>query len=176
MACERLETRFSYKEKTMFEPIITKQCYKCKRIKPIVEFYKQKSQKDGFKSHCKICSETWTIQYRKTEKGMKAVRFTMRKYRKSEKGKAYQKQYYQTEKRKEVSRLANKKYRQNNPEKIQAQNAVQYAMKIGNLLCARNFQCFCGKQAQHYHHSSYAPEHWLDVIAVCIPCHRKVHF
>ncbi len=40
---------------------------------------------------------------------------------------------------------------------------------------ASHFMCTCGKQAEEYHHWSYAPEHWLDVIPVCNACHKKIH-
>jgi hypothetical protein len=31
------------------------------------------------------------------------------------------------------------------------------------------------KQAQHYHHWSYEPEHWFDVTPLCVQCHAGVH-
>lgn len=34
----------------------SKRCYKCKTIKPIADFYKNKSAKDGHQSHCKPCN------------------------------------------------------------------------------------------------------------------------
>lgn len=42
----------------MVEPYrIEKQCSKCKTIKPIDDFYRQKSHKDGRQAHCKKCDD-----------------------------------------------------------------------------------------------------------------------
>jgi hypothetical protein len=40
-----------------------------------------------------------------------------------------------------------------------------------------DFKCRdCNEQAEEYHHYlGYAPEHWLDVIALCKDCHRQNH-
>jgi hypothetical protein len=56
-----------------------KKCAKCKINKPIIEFYKNKSHKDGLKSECKDCTKAW----RMTNK---------------ERLNNYQKKYYQLEK------------------------------------------------------------------------------
>jgi hypothetical protein len=32
-----------------------------------------------------------------------------------------------------------------------------------------------GRDGLVWHHHSYAPEHWLDVAALCHSCHRKAH-
>ncbi len=34
----------------------TKQCTKCKEVKPLIDFYKDSKDKSGYKSSCKICS------------------------------------------------------------------------------------------------------------------------
>ena len=41
----------------MSEPIYTKQCTKCKEIKPLSEFYKDKNRKDGLYPQCKQCEK-----------------------------------------------------------------------------------------------------------------------
>ena len=33
-----------------------KQCNKCKQIKDLSDFFKNKSKKDGYQGHCKVCS------------------------------------------------------------------------------------------------------------------------
>ena len=35
----------------------TKRCTKCKEVKPVAEFSKDKSKKDGFHNACKTCSK-----------------------------------------------------------------------------------------------------------------------
>lgn len=51
--------------------------------------------------------------------------------------------------------------------------AVGNAVERGKLPRVRTLQCtYCPNQAQGYHHhKGYAPEHRLDVIPVCHPCH-----
>lgn len=62
-----------------------------------------------------------------------------------------------------------------------ARQAVQYAIKIGKLPkvstlfcvpCFSNIRLEAAKQ--YHHHKGYAPEHQLDVIPVCIPCHNQL--
>ena len=54
-------------------------------------------------------------------------------------------------------------------------SAVTSAVKHGLLPRPATIPCVdCGKPAQEYHHHlGYAPEHWLNVVAVCRTCHRN---
>jgi len=64
------------------------------------------------------------------------------------------------------------------PEKRKAISTVQIAIKDGRLLPVHTYTCTRCYQvpAKHYHHYlGYAPKHWLDVIPVCIKCHKKQH-
>ena len=70
-----------------------KTCSHCKILKPLIEFHKNKSKKDGLQVQCKSCFlETY---YR---------------YQKSAKGKAVQKRYYTSEQGKEHRRAREKRY------------------------------------------------------------------
>ena len=53
--------------------------------------------------------------------------------------------------------------------------AVREAIAAGRLPRPRDVACTgCGAQAAEYHHhKGYAPEHRLDVVAVCRSCHRR---
>jgi hypothetical protein len=58
--------------------------------------------------------------------------------------------------------------------------AVRMAVRSGRLPPLTECALCGGKQSPNgrnveYHHHSYAPEHWLDVIAVDRACHRKIH-
>lgn len=68
-----------------------------------------------------------------------------------------------------------------------AQRAVGEAMKAGELRYPTTC-CVCGVDARplndtrnpprwtvQYHHWSYLPEHRLDVVPLCMSCHRQVH-
>lgn len=196
----------------MAEPIISKRCSKCKQTKPLIEFYKNRTVKDGYRYDCKVCKAERQRQYRKTDKGKMVNReFALsyygsekgkiaresylqseeykakeKRYRQSEKGKAtwkaYLEQYHKTEKykaaqkrynRSEKYRATQKRYRVAHPERVEARIAVKQAIKDGVLPKADSLKChYCPTQAEQYHHYSYAPEHWLDVIPVCKKCHN----
>ena len=42
-----------------------KRCSKCKKEKPITEFYKNRVRKDGYKQYCKVCCSILDKEYRK---------------------------------------------------------------------------------------------------------------
>ena len=161
----------------MSDIIKTKQCSKCKGIKAVSEFYKNKSRHNGLSGHCKNCVK----QYNQTDKGkQRSKRYchsekgkqAHKRYDQAEKGKQARKRYKQTEKGKQ----AYKRYGKNNPEKKKARCKISDAIRAGKLLPAYHYWCACGKQAEQYHHHlGYEPEHQFDVIPVCVKCHKSVH-
>ena len=150
----------------MSESVITKRCSKCNSEKPVVEFFKNHSNKDGYHYWCKRCD----IFYAQSKKGKQAAK----RYFQSKRAKKIRKEYRRTSKMRFVRNEQKKRYRRRNPQKIKAQKAVTYAIKSGRLPKPSNFQCSrsCGNQAQEYHHFSYLSEDWLNVIPVCQICHR----
>jgi hypothetical protein len=70
-----------------------KRCYRCKQIKPLTEFYKNKSAKDGHQNRCKACSAEYGRQYRATEHGRAKTNEWARKYRATERVKQYRHEY-----------------------------------------------------------------------------------
>ena len=44
-----------------------KQCSKCNEVKPLTEFYKDKSKNDGLRGECKCCKKMYARGFRKTE-------------------------------------------------------------------------------------------------------------
>ena len=145
--------------------ILIKQCSnpKCKQVKPISEFYKDKTKKDGLQSRCKICLDFQHEKYRQTEAGRKARFVENRRYQQTEKGRL-------------SHCLRSRKYSRKNKLICQAQNAVNYAVKIGRLLRPSSLQCsYCPTQAREYHHhKGYQKKHWFDVITVCTLCHCEI--
>ena len=165
----------------MSENIQTKRCSHCKQIKPISEFNKNHSQKDGYSHRCKICHHKSCKKYDQGEKG----RTTRKQYFQSDKGKAKLKRYWQSEKGKIVlqryqqskkGKLNQKYYKAYHPERVKAVKAVNNAIRDGKLPQPDTLPChYCPKLAQQYHHwHGYAPEHWLDVVPVCVKCHGKI--
>ena len=157
----------------MSETIITKRCSNCncKKIKPVSEFSKNRSTKDGYAHQCKICSNNYQRKHYKTKKG----REYMKKYQQSEIGIASIKRASNKHSKTDKCKKRHRKYCLKNPEKRHAKNAVNYDVLSGKMSRPDTLKCFCGKQAKHYHHPSYEPEHRLDVIPVCVPCHYKIH-
>ena len=175
----------------MAEPL--KQCGKCRSVKALSGFYKHAASKDGLQSKCKAC----VADYAKTPAGKESLRKRQAKYRQTEKGKAtasaYIVAYRQTPKGKEVHRKESAKYQQTEkgrranakrratPEgklKYEARMAVWQAIKDGEIPPAWTHACDngCGHAAQeHHHHRGYGESAWLEVVPLCIPCHRAEH-
>lgn len=120
---------------------MTKRCNICKQVKPLSEFYKDRSTPNGYAYRCKQCDKRKVIRWAKAS--------------------GYD--------RKDTRR------NKNNPSR-QAKNAVKDAVKRGELLHISSQRCVdCGQRAAHYHHESYAMDRWLDVVPLCISCHRRRH-
>lgn len=179
-----------------------KKCSKCKEWKDESEFYRNNNRKTGLQAQCKICNRATVAQFSKTEKAAQMrkryrqterykelMRNAMAEYRKtekgkqvfhqmntSEKGKARYARQRQTDTYKVRHRSDSHKYRKSHPEIIKAHNAIGLAIRQGKLPKPTTLKCNCGNQAKHYHHhKGYEPEHWLDVIPLCIQCHANEH-
>jgi len=158
----------------MSETIIMKTCGHCKQTKSVSEFSKETNRKDGYYFLCKICQSQYHKQWQKTKTGRKSTRKIAIKYSRSKHGQSVSKAYRQSEKGKNSHKRCNKKYRNRFPERIKATKFVYCAITIGVLPRPDSLQCnYCPNQAEQYHHwHGYQPEHYLDVIPVCIPCHN----
>lgn len=96
----------------MSEQIVTKRCSKCKQIKPLSKFNKDRlNKKNGHQSQCKICIKEYMKEYRQTEEYKIAEKHYQKRYRESEKGRTAQKRSRQTE----PFKTAQKHYRQTAP-------------------------------------------------------------
>lgn len=152
----------------MAEQIISKRCSTCKENKSVSEFHKNRATKDGYHSQCKICIKA----YQQSEDGKATQRKAHCRYRQTEKGKIHEKQYQQSEIGKATYRRSVDKNHKRFPEHRKAVSAVNNAIRAGKLPRPDSLKCSCGEQAEHYHHhKGYEPEHWLDVVPVCVPCH-----
>ena len=72
--------------------------------------------------------------------------------------------------------IAARKARLKHPEKRRAVNAVNGALRSGQMI--RPSHCsLCGKKGKlHGHHFlGYEKEHWLSVLWLCVPCHEAAH-
>ena len=166
--------------------IISKTCTRCKIEKPLMEFHKNRGRKDGLNNWCKICNCSTVRAYRQTPIGKQNHYLRSHEYNKTSKAKAYYQQYHNTERGREISRRSNQQYghspkglatqkrrREKDVEKCAARCAVSNAIRLGNIPKASDCICqTCPNQAKEYHHNSYSPEHFLDVIPLCMPCHK----
>ena len=91
-------------------------CSRCKKTKPVSEFYASYRSKDGFGYWCKTCKK----KYQSTGKGKESHSKALRKYQQTEKGKVTQRKYQRTEK----GKIRHKKY-----------NREWYKRKVRGLLC-----------------------------------------
>jgi len=139
-----------------------KQCTKCHEWKPATpeHFYRHKKSPDGLYPQCKACKDA----YRKTPEGRDVVKRKVEKWRKTESGKAWVRAKFQ------------RRDSENDPARHAAHNSVRNAVQRGKLQPIGNCKCaMCNRQAEEYHHWSYAPEHRLNVIPLCQPCHANLH-
>lgn len=148
-------------------------CTKCKEIKPLTEFYKEKRRPVGFQSICKKCHSLRSKQYYKDN----IVKF-----------KEYNSEYYQNNKSKfpdyvkdwrsrnaekvrECNRLNQRKWRLFNKYKEDAHNAVKKALRAKILVA---LPCeICGSLEVEAHHDDYSKP--LDVRWLCRVHHLAIH-
>ncbi len=136
-----------------------KQCCRCKELKSIDEFGKNKSELDGLQDACKKCRKEYYHQPYIKSKHLQRCK----EYKKTEIGKVTIK--------KSVA-----KRRDDNPDWYRATNAVNNAVRDGNLAKVSSLTCKkCNRKAHDYHHhKGYSPKYWLDVIPLCRQCHVDI--
>lgn len=137
----------------------TQPCIKCLQTKTLDEFYTHPAYTLGVMKKCKACVK----EYRTSPKEMAARSRRQGVYRRKHKEKcnAWSKAY----------RLGKGK------DKYAAKEAIRAAVVQGEILAASKMKCHkCCSQADHYHHYlGYAEENRLDVVPLCIVCHRSEH-
>ena len=57
-----------------------KTCYICKQTKPLSDFYRDNSRRDGVMSRCKQCDAARHKNYRQTAKGRKVIRLAVSRW------------------------------------------------------------------------------------------------
>lgn len=179
-----------------------KLCRNCHIGKPVDEFYRDCSKKDGKRAECKTCVNKWTTKYAKSPAGKISKRKTQQKYYYgiksdpvlyfkekekwnlriyTEKNRAYNKRRYVLLRKKGFRpKNANKNlanFMKKNPQKRRAWGAVWTEISAGRMLPAKKRKCHaCGANASHYHHhKGYDEIHKLDVIPLCSWCHATDH-
>jgi hypothetical protein len=136
--------------------ISSKECFKCKTVKPLEEFYKHRMMADGHLNKCKECTKQDVGKHR--EQNIERIREYDRK-----RGLLPARLLLNSE----VTRF----WRSEDKRRGAAHSAVSRAIRKGDLVrscCER-----CGDPKSVAHHEDYdAP---LDVTWLCQPCHKQRH-
>ncbi len=146
---------------------MTKQCCCCKTDKPVSEFYKQRSLPDGLHKQCKSCCKAYfdTDEFRKKKREVYGPR--------------YKEQQIEYRKHPDVMNRSNARgrlYRKKYTMRWNARDRVNKEVRAGRLPSPKTLTCtVCNNKAQEYHHHrGYKIHHWLDVVPICIKCHRNI--
>lgn len=135
-----------------------KQCFKCKRVLDIEEFYKHKKMKDGHLNKCKDCTRQDS---------------SLRNIMCADKIREYESKRSKTEKRKALRKKYVEKYRKEHPERNAFYVKIKKAIDSGKITRPK-FCSICGKECKTVaHHYDYSKP--LDVIFVCQSCHKRIH-
>jgi len=124
-----------------------KECFKCKTIKPITEFYKHSMMADGHLNKCKT-----------REQNLERIR-------------EYDRARGKLPHRIQLAAEVTKAWRAEDARRQKAHTAVAKAIRNGVLTrepCIR-----CGAAKSEGHHEDYDKP--LDVMWLCTPCHKQRH-
>ena len=136
--------------------IRSKECFKCKAIKPLDEFYKHAQMFDGHVNKCKECNKNDVTANRNKN---------IEKYRE------YDRERAKLPDRAKAAQEISTAWRKADSRRLRAHNAVARAIKKGLLVrcpCVR-----CGEQKSLAHHEDYDKP--LEVMWLCQPCHKQRH-
>lgn len=135
---------------------LEKECFKCKTVKPLTEFYKHSGMADGHLNKCKGCTKNDAAKHRSEN---------------LEKIRAYDKIRAKNPERAKTASKISAEWRKADSRRMRAHNAVTRAIKKGSLVrhsCER-----CGEKKSYAHHEDYDKP--LEVMWLCQPCHKQRH-
>jgi hypothetical protein len=129
-----------------------KLCVKCKQEKPVSEFYRSASSKDGYRPYCKDCARQYIRDYTKT---------------------GYFNDYQKRPEVKARIRANKSLYRQREDVKVKntAREYTNHKIRAGAI--TREPCAFCGKEQTEAHHPDYSKP--LSIVWLCSDCHRELH-
>lgn len=129
-----------------------KECFKCKEVKPLDDFYRHPQMADGHVNKCKSCNKL-DVRKNRTDKI----------------------EHYRAYDRKRGNRLTKEwldDYHAKFPKKTRAQRLVAYHVRKGTLV--RESCGDCGSDFHvHAHHDDYDKP--LNVRWLCAACHHQWH-
>ena len=139
-----------------FNMIRSKECFKCKTVKPLEDFYKHPRMPDGHVNKCKECNKNDVTANRNNN---------------IEKIRAYDRERGKEPERIKAATEITKAWRAEDSRRNVAHTQVYQAIRKGNLVrqpCIR-----CGEVKSLAHHEDYDKP--LEVMWLCQPCHKQRH-
>lgn len=127
----------------------------CMKVKPVSEFYFNKTRKKHC-SGCKLCNRASSsaTYYKYHSRNLRRI-----------------KKYFSSEKGLLVWRKASLNSRINNPEKWMAREKLHEAIRQGKI---KRLSCeMCGETKSHGHHEDYSKP--LEVVWLCMKHHLMTH-
>ena len=132
-----------------------KECFCCKQIKPIADFYEHKAMADGHLNKCKTCVKV----------SVKARRFNPES--------RYRVLAYDRNRGNRQDKAYLKEYREKYPNKYRAHSLVNNAVRDRRLFVQPCEVCGTSEGPIHGHHDDYAKP--LNVRWLCAAHHRQWH-
>lgn len=133
-----------------------KECFKCKSVKPLDEFYKHSRMADGHLNKCKDCTKNDVSKHR--SENLERIR-------------EYDRQRANKPERRATNFAVNKAWRQEDKRRQRAHDMVRRAIQKGLLF--RSPCCRCASEKSLAHHEDYDKP--LEVMWLCQPCHKQRH-
>jgi hypothetical protein len=142
------------------QSIEAKNCSKCGELKPLTEYTKHQTGKDGLYSQCKPCFAAYAREHYEKNKERRIKQVDQ--YRKANWEK-YKQQIYERERK--------------SPEKRKARHAVNNAVASGKI--ERPYLCEAPKcielKLDFHHTKGYEKENWFTGVWLCRVHHSELH-
>ena len=137
---------------------VEKECFKCKKEKPLSEFYKHPQMKDGYLNKCKPCAKEDVTANRNNN---------------IDKVRQYDRDRSKLPHRMKLNTERCKEFRKQFPLAYKAHTAVNNAVRDGRLI-KPEICSSCKKPATQIegHHEDYNKP--LEITWLCASCHRKL--
>ena len=133
-----------------------KECFKCKTVKPLSDFYKHSKMADGYVNKCKECNKNDVTEHR--NKNLEKIR-------------EYDRARGKESKRLKATAEITRAWRAEDSRRAVAHSSVARAVRNGTL--SRQPCCRCGDAKTVAHHEDYDKP--LEIVWLCQPCHKQRH-
>ena len=143
--------------------LVNKLCHLCMQEKPLEDFPRNRTKKDGRGSNCKNCKKKIDSRYREENRSLLS--------QKEKEWRNNNKDYLREYRRQHVKQRteSTKRWKRRNPEKAKAHQKVRRAIitgKLTRLPCEK-----CENPHSEAHHDDYSKP--LEVRWLCRQCHVK---